>query len=265
MTGVQVFLMAFGAILALIGVVVFFLLAWFKETTGQDQHNAIKILQAEFRFSNPSLVIFAGGLLLMVAPFFIVGNAQGGSPPPSAPVAMDATPSIAATSLAPAVAQELVAVPVAAEPTPTDTPEPSRLEPTPTIAPPVSPTAAPTTVVPTVVLTVVPIVVPPEPTGRWWNQTGFLEFRRMSSDTFAYSDFDGFGNQVGQGTATQDGEYLDLSGEGYLFDGFGNPYYVAYTGEMFLDGDILNGDLYDTFGSYLGSVLFTRESGGMGQ
>jgi hypothetical protein len=45
-TGVQVFLMAFGAILALIGVVVFFLLAWFKETTGQDHQNAIKILQA---------------------------------------------------------------------------------------------------------------------------------------------------------------------------------------------------------------------------
>ena len=86
MTGVQVFLMAFGAVLALIGVVVFFLLAWFKETTGQDQHNAIKILQAEFRFSNPSLVIFAGGLLLMVAPFFIGGNAQSAPPPHRRPL-----------------------------------------------------------------------------------------------------------------------------------------------------------------------------------
>lgn len=254
MTGVQVFLMAFGAILALIGVVVFFLLAWFKETTGQDQHNAIKILQAEFRFSNPSLVIFAGGLLLMVAPFFIGGNAQGGPPPASTPVVVNATPSIAATSPAPTLAQQSAAVPVAAESTPTDTPEPPRLEPTPTITPSASPAATPTTVV--------PIVVAPDPTGRWRNQIGFLEFRRISSDTFAYSDFDSFGNQVGQGTATQDEEYLDLSGEGYLFDAFGNPYYVAYTVEMFLDGDILEGEMYDTSGSYLGSVLFTRDSGG---
>jgi hypothetical protein len=257
MTGVQVFLMAFGAILSLIGVVVFFLLAWFKETTGQDQHNAIKILQAEFRFSNPSLVIFAGGLLLMVAPFFIEGNAQSGPPPTSTTVVVNPTPSIAATSPAATLAQQSTAVPVAAELTPTDTPVPLRLEPTPTITPTPAPAAAPTPVV--------PIVAAPDPTGRWRNQIGFLEFRRVSSDTFAYSDFDSFGNQVGQGTATQDEEYLDLSGEGYFFDGFGNPYHVAYTGEMFLDGDNLEGDMYDTFGTYLGSVLFTRDSGGLGK
>jgi formate hydrogenlyase subunit 3/multisubunit Na+/H+ antiporter MnhD subunit len=68
MIEVQAFLLVFGAVLTLIGVIVFFLLAWFKETTGQQ--NVVKILQAEFRLSNPGLVIFVGGLGLMVAPIF---------------------------------------------------------------------------------------------------------------------------------------------------------------------------------------------------
>ena len=74
-----------------------------------------------------------------------------------------------------------------------------------------------------------------------------------------------FGNQVGQGTAIQEEEFLYISGEGFLFDGFGNPYYIAYTGEMTLDGNVLEGDLYDAFGTYLGSVLFTRDSSRFGQ
>ena len=55
----QMFLLFFGAVLTLIGVVIFFLLAWFKETTGES--NVVKILQAEFRLSNPGLVISSEG------------------------------------------------------------------------------------------------------------------------------------------------------------------------------------------------------------
>jgi hypothetical protein len=83
MIEVQAFLLVFGAVLTLIGVIVFFLLAWFKETTGQQ--NVVKILQAEFRLSNPGLVIFVGGLGLMVAPFFLGQAPSGGDPPPPTP------------------------------------------------------------------------------------------------------------------------------------------------------------------------------------
>lgn len=257
MTGVQVFLMAFGAILALIGVVVFFLLAWFKETTGQDQHNAIKILQAEFRFSNPSLVIFAGGLLLMVAPFFIGSDTPSAPPPTPTPAIVNAAPPVVAANPTPTPTPRPTVVPAAVEPATTEAPTPLQQEPTPTATPTTVPTKAPT---PTV-----PVASVPDPTGRWRNQSGFVEFRRISSDSFTFADFDTFGSQVGQGTATQDEEFLYLSGEGYLFDGFGNPYYIAYTGDMTIDGEVLQGDLYDTFGTYLGSVLFTRDAGGLGQ
>ena len=70
---------------------------------------------------------------------------------------------------------------------------------------------------------------------------------------------------MGQGTATQDQDILYISGEESGFDGFGNPYHIVYTGEMILDGNVMEGDLYDTFGNYLSSVFFTRDSGGFGK
>jgi hypothetical protein len=150
---VQVFLMAFGAVLALIGVVVFFLLAWFKETTGQDHHNAIKILQAEFRFSNPALVIFAGGLILMIAPIFVGQNSPISQPPtptpaPTATPAPDPGPTLA---LQPTPAglklvdtSTAIPVPPTTEPSPTAIPEPPTPTPTATPEPPTpTPTAVP--------------------------------------------------------------------------------------------------------------------------
>ncbi len=268
MTAVQVFLMAFGAVLALIGVAVFFLLAWFKETTGQNQQNAIKILQAEFRFSNPALVIFAGGLILMVVPFFIGQTTLVSPPPTPTPVVQiaPAPPAIPAVNPGPTLVSQPTPVPPTQGPTPTATPEP----PTATPAPP-TPVPAPTdTPIPPTPPTATPpppapVFAAPDPTGRWRSQTGFLEFRRLGVNEFAYQDFNNFGILVGQGTATQDEATLYISGEESGFDGFGNPYYIAYTGEMTLEGNVLEGDLYDTFGNYLSSVFFTRDSSGFGQ
>jgi hypothetical protein len=256
-TGVQVFLMAFGAILALIGVVVFFLLAWFKETTGQDHQNAIKILQAEFRFSNPALVIFAGGLILMIAPI-VLGQTTQANPP------LTPTPSVGSITPVPPDTPSSDSGQIRVEgPTPTLV-TPTQ-EPTPTAIPePPTPTPTPTTEPPTPTPTATPMPLP-DPTGRWRSQTGFLEFRRLGVNEFAYQDFNNFGGLVGQGTATQDEDTLYISGEESGFDGFGNPYYIIYTGEMRLDGNVMEGDLYDTFGNYLSSVFFTRAPGGAGQ
>jgi hypothetical protein len=98
----QVFLLFFGAVLTLIGVVVFFLLAWFKETTGES--NVVKILQAEFRLSNPGLVIFIGGLGLMIAPVFLGQGLSGDNPQDPTPTVVTAptlTPTPQATIIAP--------------------------------------------------------------------------------------------------------------------------------------------------------------------
>jgi hypothetical protein len=211
MTAVQVFLMAFGAVLALIGVVVFFLLAWFKETTGQDHQNAIKILQAEFRFSNPALVIFAGGLILMVLPFFIGQGTLVSPPPTPTPPVISITPTpmppdTPTPEPRPVVIDEPFLVTPVQEPTPTAIPQP----PTPTPVPPTPvplPTDTPLPLAPTPPTAkpppLVPVVAAPDPTGRWRNQTGILEFRRLGANEFTYQDFDNFGNPVGQGTATQ--------------------------------------------------------------
>jgi hypothetical protein len=83
---------------------------------------------------------------------------------------------------------------------------------------------------------------------------------------FTYLDYDNFGNQVGQGSAIQYEDTLQVSGQGFLLDAFGNPYHVVYTGYMVLEGDVMAGDLYDASGSiYLGSIRFNREESGSGK
>lgn len=69
MNGPELFLMVFGAVLALIGVVVFFLLAWFKRTGGG--RNEIQIGPVKVRLSDAPLVIFVGGVILVVLPFVL--------------------------------------------------------------------------------------------------------------------------------------------------------------------------------------------------
>jgi len=58
-------LMGFGAIIAVIGIVLF------VKKQGQEGTNRIKLLGAEFEFTAPSLVIFIVGVALIIAPFFV--------------------------------------------------------------------------------------------------------------------------------------------------------------------------------------------------
>ena len=117
--------LAIGVIFAFVGVVAFFVLAWFKG--GQRQENTVKILQAEFRLSHPALVIFIVGVALVVLPALRVF-------PPSTSVPDD-MPTPTLTSVPPTAT--FTPVP----PTPTFTPVP----PTPTFTPvPPTPTFTPT-------------------------------------------------------------------------------------------------------------------------
>ena len=58
-------LMGFGAILAIIGIILF------AKKQGQEGTNKIKLLGAEFELSAPSLVIFIVGVALIISPFFL--------------------------------------------------------------------------------------------------------------------------------------------------------------------------------------------------
>jgi hypothetical protein len=235
MTGVQIFLMGFGAVLAVIGVIVFFLLAWFKETTGQEHHNAIKILQAEFRFSNPALVIFAGGLLLMVSPLFL-DQAARNNPPPAPPANSSAaggdrvdaglsSPGPGAGATAPA-------------PPPTRTPTPTREVPTETPE---------------------PAADVPDAAGRWRAEDGYLEVRSRGEGSLSFTAYDRAGNQVGQGSGWQVDEFVYLDGQGLIFDWLGNPIVVEYSADFELDGDTMMGDIFDGFGNYLGTATYIRD------
>ncbi len=78
MTGPQIFLMLFGALLTLIGVGVFFALTWFKR--GGEGNSVIEALD-KFKVHVPhALVIFVGGVALMVVPFFVPALSGGSGP-----------------------------------------------------------------------------------------------------------------------------------------------------------------------------------------
>jgi hypothetical protein len=135
MTNEQAFILVCGTILTLIGVIVFFLLAWFKKTTGES--NVVKILQAEFRLSNPGLVMFILGMAMTAAPsFLMLGSSfleqtpSADNPPPSI-----STPQAAIATPTPRPSPTPVATPTPRpSPTPVATPTP-RPSPTPVASP----------------------------------------------------------------------------------------------------------------------------------
>lgn len=144
MSAPQLFLMVFGAVLSLIGIAVFFLLAWFKGSGGE--HNVVKLAQAEFRLSHPALVIFVVGVALMVAPFFLPLPSRGApgpgptltaTPTPRPLRTPTPTPTIALRATAPPTTTRLPTTtptrPPAVVPAPTPTPT-RLLAPTPTSA-----------------------------------------------------------------------------------------------------------------------------------
>ncbi len=76
MTGPQIFLMLFGALLTLIGVAVFFALTWYKR--GQEGSSVIEALD-KFKVQVPhALVIFVGGMAIMALPFFLPAISRPG-------------------------------------------------------------------------------------------------------------------------------------------------------------------------------------------
>jgi hypothetical protein len=135
------FLMIFGALLSLIGIAVFFLLAWFKESGGQ--HNVVKLAQAEFRLSHPALVIFVMGVALMVSPFLLLrmpGTLAAFRPTSTAtpipgPLPKPTPPAVIAASPTPTPARAAISPPT---PTPTSQPRvvPATLGPLPKLPTP---------------------------------------------------------------------------------------------------------------------------------
>jgi hypothetical protein len=81
MEGAKLFLMIFGALLALIGIALFVMFIWFKKNV--RGRNTIKLFKFEVSLSQPALVVFVIGCMLMVIPFFPKGEES--TPPPELP------------------------------------------------------------------------------------------------------------------------------------------------------------------------------------
>ena len=229
----SVFLVSFGAFLAIVGVVVFFLLAWFKGTSGGL--NVVKVFAAEFRFTHPALMIFIGGLILILAPLVI--------PPESS---------------------EKVEVPT---PTPTVTIVPPTATPTATPTLTATPTA-------TLTLTATPAArgraiqtptAPPAPTstprpigdvsGIWHSSfggdKGYLKISKTNDfEHYVYSDSlfsEGF-SLVGSGTARLEGDTLSI--DNTKVEGIGR-----YSGGLEVDGPRMTGTVDTLTGDTISVVL----------
>ena len=79
MTGPQLFVIAFGAVLAAVGIALF---AVFRFRGAEAARNKIEILNIKFELSHPSLVIFALGCVLIIVPFSTGSNTQEDGPTP---------------------------------------------------------------------------------------------------------------------------------------------------------------------------------------
>jgi hypothetical protein len=87
MNGPQIFLMLFGALLALIGVAVFFSLTWFKR--GGEGSSAFKVVDKLELHVPHALVIFVAGVALIALPFVLPVFSGAAAPiaPASQPLA----------------------------------------------------------------------------------------------------------------------------------------------------------------------------------
>jgi pyruvate/2-oxoglutarate dehydrogenase complex dihydrolipoamide acyltransferase (E2) component len=126
----KIVIMAFGAVIALAGLVMLF------RGRGQEGRNVVKILGAEFDLSNSAVVVFLAGVAIFVAPLFLSQYLPSNVPSPSAPPAAPSeipgptpTPQQPTTSPAPAPqepaatapAPQAPASPAAKPPAPQDT------------------------------------------------------------------------------------------------------------------------------------------------
>lgn len=113
--------MFFGAILALIGIAVFFVLAWYRRTGGG--RNEVQLGPVKFSLSNASLVIFVGGVVLMALPFVLPIASDGSSRTPTPTTQVVVSTPTAPVVVRPTRAPTPTPVPTV-RPTPTPTPTP---------------------------------------------------------------------------------------------------------------------------------------------
>ena len=250
--------MVFGAILAIIGIGLFAAFTWFRG--GEVGRNRIKLFQAEFDLSQPSLVIFAAGCIMIVLPIILdqVGSDDPNEPPPTQEIA-SARPTEPVNTVAPTQ------------------PPPTRSSATANATAPlvtVEPTEPPVTVLPrppfvTVearesIATVPPSTSPAltDLSGIWHSsfggKQGYVAFFR-SNPTVAEYDFQHHGHSdplfgkesfplVGSGTAKSEGTILSI--ENTNPSGFG-----SYSGELQVDGSRTVGIVTDGTGDPIPVVL----------
>ncbi len=238
MSGPEIFIMGFGAFLATIGMGLFAVFTWFRKS--EVGRNRIKLFQAEFDLSQPSLVIFAAGCIMIVLPIILD---QLGSDDPTGPI------------------EPVITVPPATEP-PTE-PPPTVLPTAPLVTvaaiAPVVPVAAtePVATVPTAISPTLP-----DMSGIWHSsfggQQGYVHFFKTAPTVEEYqfqqhrhSD-PFFGEEsfpiVGGGTARLEGAILSIDNTNP--SGFG-----SYSGELQVDGPRTVGVVTNATGDAVPVVL----------
>ena len=243
--------MGFGAFLATIGMGLFAVFTWFRKS--EVGRNRIKLFQAEFDLSQPSLVIFAAGCIKIVLPIILD---QVGSDDPTGPI------------------EPVSTVPPATEP-------PSVLPTAPLVT--VAPTEPPVTVLPTAPFVTVAAINPLVPvaatepvatvptsisptladmSGIWHSSfggnQGYVRFFKAIPTTKEY-EFRQYGHSdpligeesfplVGSGNAQLEGTTLSIDNN--------NPaQFGSYSGELQVNGPRTVGIVTDTTGDMVPVVL----------